>query len=136
MSVNKVILVGNLGSDPEMATTNSGTKIASVSLATTKKWNDKEGKKHEDTEWHRLKFFGRLAEVVTEYTKKGSKLYAEGSLKTSKWTDKQGVERYTTEVMVTDIQMLDSKESKPVQAVSSVQKGSVSFDDMDSEVPF
>ena len=100
-SVNKVILVGNLGRDPETRYSPDGSAITNVSIATTDTWKDKAtGEKKENTEWHRLVFFNRLAEIAGEYLKKGSQIYVEGKLKTRKWTDKEGQEKYTTEVVV------------------------------------
>ena len=109
--VNKVILIGNLGKDPEMRYMESGGAIANLTLATSEQWKDKSGEKHEKTEWHRVVFFGRLAEVVGEYLKKGSKIYVEGKIQTRKWQDNQGQDRYTTEVVGREMQMLDSRGS-------------------------
>lgn len=105
-SVNKVIVVGNLGQDPEVRYMPSGDAVANFSVATTDTWKDKEGNKQESTEWHRCSAFGRTAEVCGEYLKKGSPVYVEGKLQTRKWTDKEGIERYTTEVRVERMQML------------------------------
>jgi single-strand DNA-binding protein len=105
--VNKAIIVGHLGQDPEVKYMPSGSAVANVSIATTESWKDKNsGEKQEKTEWHRVIFFGRLAEVVGEYMKKGSQVYVEGRLQTRKWTDKNGVERYTTEIVANEMQML------------------------------
>ncbi|GLQ90842.1 single-stranded DNA-binding protein [Dyella flagellata] len=105
--INKVILVGNLGADPEVRYTAGGTAIASLSVATSEQWTDKQsGQKQERTEWHRVKLFGRLAEIAGEYLKKGRQVYVEGSLRTDKYTDKQGVERYSTDIIASDLQML------------------------------
>ena len=105
--VNKVILVGNLGADPEMRHTGGGTAICSFNLATTESWTDKQsGEKQERTEWHRVKIFGRLAEIAGEYLKKGRQVYIEGSLRTDKYTDKQGIERYSTDIIASEMQML------------------------------
>lgn len=107
--VNKVILVGNLGHDPEIRYTNAGAPITSISIATSESWKDKEsGEKMERTEWHRVKFFGRLAEIAGEYLTKGRQVYIEGSLRTNKYTDKDGVEKYSTEVIANEMQMLGS----------------------------
>ena len=109
-SVNKVIIVGNLGRDPEMRTFPSGDQVANVTIATTDKWKDKQtGEMKEATEWHRVVFNGRLAEVVGQYLRKGSQVYVEGSLRTRKWTDKQGIERYSTEVRADDVQPLGAR---------------------------
>ena len=105
--VNKVILVGNLGADPEMRHTGGGTAICSFNLATSESWTDKQsGEKQERTEWHRVKIFGRLAEIAGEYLKKGRQVYIEGSLRTDKYTDKQGIERYSTDIIASEMQML------------------------------
>jgi single-strand DNA-binding protein len=105
--INKVILVGNLGNDPEVRYTTSGTAIASLSIATSESWTDKQsGEKQERTEWHRVKMFGRLAEIAGEYLKKGRQVYIEGSLRTDKYTDKSGVEKYSTDIIASDMQML------------------------------
>ena len=108
--VNKVILVGNLGGDPEVRYMPSGGAVATVTVATSEVWKDKNtGQKQEHTEWHRVVFFNRLGEIAGEYLKKGSKVYVEGSLRTRKWQDKSGQDRYTTEIVGSDLQMLDSK---------------------------
>lgn len=108
--VNKVILVGNLGDNPETKYTASGTAITTVSVATSEAWTDKQsGEKMEKTEWHRVVFFGRLAEIAGEYLTKGSKVYVEGSLTTEKYTDKQGVERYATKIKAREMQMLSGR---------------------------
>jgi single-strand DNA-binding protein len=108
--INKVILIGTLGRDPEVRYgQQSNSAIATVSIATNETWKDKNGEKQERTEWHRLKFFGRLAEIAGEYLKKGSQVYVEGSLRTDKYTDKQGVERYSTDIIVNEMQMLGGR---------------------------
>ncbi len=108
--INKVILVGNLGKDPEMRYMPSGSAVATISIATSMSWKDKQtGEAQERTEWHRVVFFNRLAEIVGEYLKKGAKVYVEGSLRTQKWQDKNGQDRYTTEIVASDMQMLDSR---------------------------
>ena len=108
--INKVILIGNLGNDPDVRYTSGGSPIANVSLATTDSWRDKEtGDQQERTEWHRVVFFGRLAEIVSEYLRKGAKVYVEGRLQTRKWQDRDGNDRYTTEIVGNEMQMLDSK---------------------------
>ncbi|WP_426662438.1 single-stranded DNA-binding protein [Rhodanobacter aciditrophus] len=105
--VNKVILVGNLGADPETRYTGSGTAITSLRIATSEQWTDKQsGEKQERTEWHRVKLFGKLAEIAGEYLKKGRQVYIEGSLRTDKYTDKDGVERYSTDIVASEMQML------------------------------
>ena len=107
--INKVILVGNLGNDPEVRYTPSGTAVANVSVATGESWKDKNtGERQERTEWHRVVFFSRLAEIVEQYLKKGSKVYVEGRLQTRSW-EQEGVKRYTTEIIANDMQMLDSR---------------------------
>lgn len=105
--VNKVILVGTLGADPETRYTANGNAICSIRIATNESWTDKAtGQKQERTEWHRVKFFGRLAEIAGEYLKKGRQVYVEGSLRTDKYTDKDGIERYTTDIIANEMQML------------------------------
>ena len=110
-SVNKAILIGNLGKDPEVRYMPSGEAIANITLATTDTWKDKSGEKQERTEWHRISFFGRQAEVVGEYLKKGSQIFVEGRIQTRKWQDKDGQDRYTTEIVADRMQMLGSKSS-------------------------
>lgn len=162
-SINKVILVGNLGRDPETRYMPNGDALTNVSIATTLKWKSKEsGEAVEDTEWHRVVFRGKLAEIAGEYLKKGRSVYVEGRLKTRKWTDKEGQERYTTEIIATEMQMLGGREgmgapmeegnsfdstprnSAPANTASarpasrpaaSATKGS-GFDDMDDDIPF
>jgi single-strand DNA-binding protein len=104
--INKVILVGNLGNDPEVRYAQSGAAITTISVATTEAWKDKNGEAQERTEWHRVKFFGRLAEIAGEYLEKGRQVYIEGSLRTEKYTDKNGVEKYSTDVIAHEMQML------------------------------
>lgn len=108
--VNKVILVGNLGADPEVRYTAGGSAIANLSVATKDQWTDKQtGQKQEKTEWHRVKMFGRLAEIAGEYLKKGQQVYVEGALRYDKYTGKDGVERYTTDIVASDLQMLGGR---------------------------
>ncbi|MGI9229592.1 MAG: single-stranded DNA-binding protein [Gammaproteobacteria bacterium] len=108
--INKVILIGNLGNDPDVRYTQGGAAVANVSLATTDAWKDKEsGDLQERTEWHRIVFFGRLAEIVSEYLRKGSQIYIEGRLQTRKWQDKEGHDRYTTEIVANEMQMLGGR---------------------------
>jgi single-strand DNA-binding protein len=156
-SVNKVILVGNLGRDPEMRYLPSGSAVASLAIATTDKYKDKSGQMVEATEWHRVSFFDRTAEVCGQYLKKGSQVYIEGSLKTRKYTDKDGVEKYATEIRGDRMQMLGSKggggmadmddggydqspppqRSQPSKAPAAAQRpASSGFDDMDDDIPF
>ncbi len=105
--INKVIIVGNLGNDPDVKYTQSGSTITTISVATTEAWKDKQtGQQQERTEWHRVKFFGRLAEIAGEYLKKGRQVYVEGSLRTDKYTGKDGVERYTTDIIASEMQMM------------------------------
>ena len=104
--INKVILVGNLGNDPETRYSQSGSAITTISVATSESWKDKNGEQQERTEWHRVKFFGRLAEIAGEYLKKGRQVYVEGSLRTEKYTGKDGVERYSTDIIANEMQML------------------------------
>ncbi|MCP4700156.1 MAG: single-stranded DNA-binding protein [Gammaproteobacteria bacterium] len=108
--VNKAIIIGNLGADPEQKTMPNGGAVCNVSIATSESWKDKNtGEQQDRTEWHRVVFFNRLAEIVAEYLKKGAKVYIEGQLRTRKWTDKEGVERYSTEIVAREMQMLDSR---------------------------
>jgi len=113
--INKVILVGNLGNDPEVRYSQSGTAMTSISVATSESWKDKtSGEQQERVEWHRVKFFGRLAEIAGEYLKKGSSVYIEGKLRTDKYVDKAGVEKYSTDIIADEMQMLGGKsESTP-----------------------
>ena len=147
--VNKVILVGNLGKDPEVRYAPSGQAIANINIATTESWKDKNpGEKQEKTEWHRVVFFSRLAEIVGEYLKKGSQVYIEGRLQTRKWQDKEGKDRYTTEIVANEMQMLGSRQgggapsddynqdkshSKPKTEAAGAPAGNSDFDD---DIPF
>src|SRR5689334_8123464 len=108
-SVNKVIIIGNLGRDPETRYMPDGGAITNISVATTDKWKDKNGEMQEKTEWHRVAFFGKLAEIAGEYLKKGSQVYVEGRLQTRKWQDKDGQDKYTTEIVANHMQMLGSR---------------------------
>src|ERR1043166_2524830 len=108
--INKVILVGNLGADPETRAMPSGTTVANLRIATSESWRDKQsGEQQERTEWHRVALFGRLGEIAAEYLKKGSQVYIEGSIRTRKWEDKEGKDRYTTEIIANEMQMLGGK---------------------------
>lgn len=112
--INKAIIVGNLGNDPDMKTTQSGSAVCNLSVATSEQWTDKQtGEKRENTEWHRVVLFGKLGEIAGEYLRKGSKGYLEGRIQTRKWQDREGHERYTTEIVVNDMQMLDSRSAGP-----------------------
>src|SRR6185436_7581239 len=152
-SVNKVIVVGNLGRDPETRYMPDGGAITNVSIATTDSWKDKNGDKQEKTEWHRVAFFGKLAEISGEYLKKGSQVYIEGRLQTRKWQDKEGHDRYTTEIVADRMQMLGSRaggsdsmsRGEPRAAAAAPagggkpaakKGGGASFDDMDDDIPF
>ncbi|MHB1675924.1 MAG: single-stranded DNA-binding protein [Sulfuriferula sp.] len=153
-SVNKVILIGNIGKDPEIRYMPSGDAMVNLTLATTDNWKDKNGEKQERTEWHRVAIFGKLAEIAGEYLKKGSQVYFEGSLKTRKWTNKEGHDQYTTEIIADKMQMLGgragsanmdsggSSEAKPgrtnapPQNASQNKASSNSFDDLDDDIPF
>lgn len=161
-SVNKVILIGNLGRDPEVRYLPSGDAVANLNLATTEKWKDKNGEQQEQTEWHRVAFFGRQAEICGEYLKKGSSVYIEGRLQTRKWTDKDGVERYSTEIRGDRMQMLGGRGGAgtgeppgrdfpdrepmarepapsgagPAGSKPAMAKKPGSFDDLDDEIPF
>lgn len=146
--VNKVILIGNLGSDPELRYTPSGSAVANVNLATTETWRDKvSGELQDRTEWHRIVFFNRLAEIVDEYLRKGSKVYVEGSLRTRKWQDKNGVERHTTEVIANEMHILDSRtggrSEKPLDTLPSSQDQTIATetatihaDLVEDDIPF
>ena len=110
--INKAILIGNLGADPEIRYIPNGSAVTNMNLATSTVWKDKStGESNEKTEWHRLVCFGRLAEIATEYLRKGSKIYIEGRIQTRKWQDRNGMDRYTTEIICNDMQMLDKKEN-------------------------
>lgn len=151
--INKVILVGNVGKDPEIKAMQNGGAVANLAIATSESWKDKNtGQKQERTEWHNCVAFGKSAEIIAEYVSKGSKLYAEGSLRTRKWQDKEGNDRYSTEIMISDFQMLDSRsEQQPAQQQNNfyqqpkqqnvsrnVPQHAQSFDDFeqDSDLPF
>ena len=154
-SVNKVILLGNLGADPEVRYMTNGDAVANIRLATTESWKDKNtGEKKEITEWHRVVFYRRLAEIVEKYLKKGSAVYIEGRIRTRKWLDKEGQERYTTEIEANEMQMLGGRQgasssggeveyggSMPSSAPSggnrpAPAKKAPSFEDMDDDIPF
>ncbi|CAN7204642.1 single-stranded DNA-binding protein [Pseudorhodoferax sp. LjRoot39] len=165
-SVNKVIIVGNLGRDPETRTFPSGGQVCNVRIATTDRWKDKQsGEMREITEWHNVVFNDRLAEIANQYLRKGSQVYVEGSLRTRKWTDKDGNERYTTEIRADQMQMLGSRQGMgggggpsgdddggyeaprrpaapparapaPRAAPAPAPKASSGFDDMDDDIPF
>ena len=165
-SLNKVQIIGNLGRDPEVRYTPNGNAVCNIAVATTRQWKNKEsGDKQEETEWHRVVFYDRLAEIASEYLKKGRSVYVEGRLKTSKWTDKEGKERYTTEVIATEMQMLGSREgmgggapsddgggyegggggqqrsapaARPAaqQRPAAAKQPATGFDNMDDDIPF
>ena len=154
-SVNKVILVGNLGADPEVRYMTNGDAVANIRMATTKSWKDKaSGERREMTEWHRVVFYRRLAEIVGQYLKKGSPVYVEGRIRTRKWQDKEGQERYTTEIEATEMQMLGSRQGQGDPSSSSsygggeaaprasyggakpTQAKKAAFEDMDDDIPF
>ncbi len=151
-SVNKVILIGNLGRDPEVRYMPSGDAVANISIATTETWKDKTGEKQEKTEWHRVAMFGKTAEIAGEYLKKGSQVYIEGRLETRKWTDKEGQERTTTEIRADRMQMLGSRSggsermappeddapraaAAPAKKSGAAAKGS-SLEDLEDDIPF
>ena len=142
-SVNKVIIVGNLGRDPEVRYMPSGDAIANIAVATSYKSKDKNtGEQKELTEWHRISFFGKLAEIVGQYLKKGSSVYVEGRLQTRKYTDKDGIERYATEIIAENMQMLGGRQGgetgeAPIrQAPAKQEKPAPNFSDMDDDIPF
>lgn len=121
--INKVILIGHLGNDPEIRSTASGAAVANITLATSESWKDKQsGERKEKTDWHRIVFFSRLAEIVGEYLKKGSLVYIEGRLQTRKWQDKSGQDRYTTEVVANQMQMLGKKDESSAPAQQGFRK--------------
>jgi single-strand DNA-binding protein len=153
-SINKVILIGNLGRDPEVRYMPSGDAVANITIATTETWKDKAGEKQEQTEWHRVAMFGKTAEIAGEYLKKGSQVYIEGKLQTRKWTDKEGQERYTTEIRADRMQMLGSRSGgsermappeddapprssgpAPAKKAAGAGKGG-NFDDLEDDIPF
>ena len=149
--VNKVTLIGNLGNDPEVRYSGNGNAVANVSLATAESWRDKDsGEQQERTEWHRVVFFGRLAEIVSEYLHKGSQIYVEGRLQTNKWQDKEGNDRYTTQIVANEMQMLGGRGGtsnniepvpEPDDTVDSSPKKSQPIakspaDDFDEDIPF
>ena len=150
-SVNKVILIGNLGKDPETRYMSNGEAVTNITLATTDTWKDRNGEKQEKTEWHRVTFYRKLAEIAGEYLKKGRPVYVEGRLETRKWTDKSGADRYTTEIIANEMKMLgsrsgsgsfdepDSNENASPSSSSSkpsATKNNGGFDDMDDDIPF
>jgi single-strand DNA-binding protein len=161
--INKVILIGNIGQDPEIRYTPAGSAITNISVATSETWKDKQsGQSQERTEWHRVVFFNRLAEIAGEYLRKGSKVYIEGSLRTRKWQDQQGQDRYTTEIVANEMQMLDGRgatadtgqapihsdynaapvtSARPVQAAnqpnsSAPPKSAPDYEGFDDDIPF
>lgn len=159
--INKVILVGNVGVDPDVRYLPNGNAVTTLSIATSESWKDKQtGEKQERTEWHRVVCFNRLGEIAGEYVRKGSKLYVEGSLRTRKWQDPQGQDRYTTEIVANELQMLDNKGGSsasyddmppaadshqqpqssprraPPQAAASAQAAQNAFDELDDDIPF
>ncbi len=147
-SVNKAIIIGNVGKDPELRYSGNGNAICNLTIATTRSWK-KDGEKQEETEWHRVSFFGKLAEIVGEYVRKGSSLYVEGYIKTRKWQDKEGKDQYTTEIVAEEMKMLGGKgEDKPAQKPrqepkrhgdrpgGAFNRPSTGFDDMDSDIPW
>ena len=153
-SVNKVILIGNLGRDPEVRYAPNGTAVCNITIATSRQWKDKtSGEKQEEVEWSRVVLYDRQAEVAGQYLKKGRPVYIEGRLKTRKWTDKDGIERYTTEIVASDLKLLGGREdgeappqrqqSAPAQQPSAEQRrsqaskpASTGFDDMDDDILF
>ena len=135
--VNKVFLIGHLGQDPEVRYTASGSAVANVSLATTESWKDKTtGEKQDKTEWHRVIFFARLAEIVGQYLKKGSQVYVEGRLQTRKWQDKNGQDKYTTEIVASEMQMLGGKSGGNDRNSGDDPEPSVTPDDFNDPLPF
>lgn len=140
-SVNKVILIGNVGKDPDIRYTSDNKAIATVSVATSESWKDKDGNKQEKTEWHRVVMFGKLAEITGEYVKKGGQVYIEGRLQTQKWIDKDGQDRYTTEIIADRMQMLGSRQTvetanEPEPAKAKKPNAGSKFDDLEDSIPF
>lgn len=148
-SVNKAILIGNLGKDPEIRYLPNGDQVCNITLATSEKYKDKAtGEAKENTEWHRVVFFGKLAEVCGQYLQKGKKIYVEGRIRTNKWQDKDGSDRYTTEIIGNEMKMLGGKDdgggretpapSQPAKqtASSPAPRKHATFDDMDDDIPF
>jgi len=150
-SVNKVILIGNLGRDPETRYTTGGDAVTNIRIATTDTWKDKNGEKQERTEWHTVVFFGRQAEIAGEYLKKGRQVYVEGRLQTRKWQDKEGQDRYTTEIVADRMQMLGNREgsgapapelaerttaAEPRAAAKTGAAAKRNVDDLDDDIPF
>ena len=151
--INKVILIGNLGADPEVRYTQSNSAVCNLSLATSEQWRDKQtGEQRENTEWHRVVLFSRLGEIAGEYLRKGSKVYIEGRLQTRKWQDQNGQDRWTTEIVANEMQMLDGRSDAPMgessggyggqprqqprQAQAPAQGQSAPDDDMGDDIPF
>ena len=141
-SINKVILIGNLGRDPELRYLASGDAVANLALATTDKYKDKNGEPQEQTEWHRVSFFGRVAEICGQYLTKGSQIYVEGSLRTRKYTDKQGVEKYATEIRGDQMRMLGSAPQRAPERHAEMPRSSPpapaqqGFDTLEDDIPF
>lgn len=144
MSINKVILVGRLGKDPEIRYMPNGEAVCNFSLATSESWKDKAGEKQEKTEWHNIVIYRKLAEIAGEYLKKGSLVYLEGKLQTRKWQTKEGQDRYTTEIIVNEMQMLGGKQGQPDQQEQPVPKEKPTqpkqqtegFGNFDDDIPF
>ncbi len=134
--INKAILIGNLGSDPEVRYTQSGAAVANFTIATTEKWKGQDGQMQEQTEWHRIVAFARLGEICGEYLSKGSKVYIEGRIQTRKWEDRDGNTRYTTEIVARDMKMLDSKGASSGGTDYSQQTPPTPEPRMGEEVPF
>lgn len=137
--LNKAQIIGRAGKDPEVRYLTSGDAVVNLTLATSEKWKDKStGEVKESTEWHRINFFGRLAEIAGEYVQKGSLVYVEGKIKTRKWTDKDGVEKYSTEIIGDTLRLLSSRgDSQPRQQAQQPKQNQASgFDDMDDPIPF
>ena len=135
--VNKVLIIGNLGSDPEIKYTKAGDPVANLSIATSESWKDKNsGDLQEKVEWHRVVMFSRLAEIAEQYLKKGSKVFVEGKLQTRKWQDQEGKDRYTTEVVAKEMTMLDSRSTSQTQEDSPKIESEKPKDDFEEDIPF
>lgn len=141
-SLNKVMLIGSLGRDPDIRYMPNGDAACNLSVATSESWKDKSGEKQERTEWHRISMFGKLAEIAGQYLAKGSSVYLEGKLQTRKWTDKDGVDKYTTEIIADRMQMLGGKEQRQDQQQEQRKESQQSrqqrppADDFDDQIPF
>lgn len=141
MSVNRVILLGNVGNDPDIRTLENNVKVASFRLATSERYTDRNGEQHENTEWHQVSAWNKTADIVERFVKKGGQLYVEGKIRTRKWTDKDGNERYSTEILAEGIQLLGRKDESPARRASSPEespalKALKAEDNPEQDLPF